>query len=146
VDAESIVAGWKRRLIALSENPGSGYQELLSPPDPVLPRAAVVFRFHQRRWFSYVLATGGFDSPTVQWDALLHEATHVATGFAAAVDAHLRDVERRTRERHERGGEIRTVRSARAQSTAAAPAPVRDEPSRNHVVDSPADLPGPLGH
>jgi hypothetical protein len=100
-------------------------QALLSPPDPALPRAAVVFRFHQRRWFSYVLATGGFDSPTVQWDALLHEATHVWAGFAAAVDAHLQDVERRNRERRERGGDVRTIRSASARSTVVAPAPER---------------------
>jgi hypothetical protein len=100
---------------------------LLSAPDPALPREAVVFRFHQHRWFTYVLATGAFDSPTVQWDALLHEATHVATGFAAAVDAHLQDVERRNRERQERGDDIRTMRSASAQSTTAVPAPVRGE-------------------
>jgi hypothetical protein len=192
VDAEGIVAGWQRRLVALAENPDFVYRdtpqelidreqarlttfagypevdvaaaeerlgvrfpavfrqyllemarspgdlfrgsdlarphqfarfrsdalELLTAADPALalPREAVVFLFHQGYSFTYVLATGGFDGPTVQWDELGHRPARVTAGFAELVDAELESSERLNRQRRESGGRVRTIRSAGAES------------------------------
>ena len=55
-----------------------------------LPREAVVLLFHQGYTFVYLLATGAFASPPMQWT----EPRQVAETFAEMVNAELRLMER----------------------------------------------------
>lgn len=64
-----------------------------SEPERTLPPEAVVFLSHQGYTFVYLLAAGGFDSPTMQWNEGERVPVQVAAGFADMVDAELRLME-----------------------------------------------------
>ena len=85
--------------------------ELLAETDPALtlPREAVVFLFHQGYTFVYLLATGAFDSPPMQWTETEREPRQVAETFAEMVNAELRLMETNNQACRETGGYYLTL-------------------------------------
>lgn len=85
--------------------------ELMAETDPALtlPPEGVVFLFHQGYTFVYLLATGGFDGPTMQWTETKREPRQTAATFADMVDAELRLAERNNRSFRENGGYYKTL-------------------------------------
>lgn len=74
-----------------------------------LPPEAIVYLFHQGYTFSYVLATGGFDGPAMQWTEAEPEPRQVAETFAEMVGAELCAMERNHATAHEEGGYYMTL-------------------------------------
>jgi hypothetical protein len=182
MDAASIVSDWKKRIIAMAENPPyvfrntpqnlidqhqrklttfSGYSETevaeaearlgvkfpkvfrtflreigRSPGDlfsgsdlagmtefeefrryalvmldssQTLAREAVVFMFHQGYIFGYLLGTGGFDGPVMEWIEDKPAPVQVAATFAELIDAQLNLMESNHKTSHERGGYYLTL-------------------------------------
>lgn len=85
--------------------------ELLAETDPslTLPPEAVVFLFHQGYIFGYLLARGGFDSPTFEWTGTHREPNQVAAGFAELVDNELGQMELAHAQMLQRGGYYMTL-------------------------------------
>jgi hypothetical protein len=85
--------------------------ELLAETDPALtlPREAVVFLFHQGYTFVYILATGVFDSPPMQWTETEREPRQIAETFAELVDTELRLMETNNQAHREMGGYYLTL-------------------------------------
>jgi SMI1 / KNR4 family (SUKH-1) len=85
--------------------------ELLGDTDPALtlPREAVVFLFHQGYTFVYLLATGAFDGPPMQWTETEREPRRVAETFAEMVNAELRLMETNNQAYREQGGYYLTL-------------------------------------
>jgi hypothetical protein len=84
---------------------------LLAETDPALtlPREAVVFLFHQGYTFTYLLAAGGFDGPTMQWTETEREPEQAAETFVDMIDAELRLMESNHAAAHEQGGSYLTL-------------------------------------
>jgi len=70
----------------------------------VLPREAVVFMTHQGYTFLYILGTGGFDGPVIQWVEGHREPRQVSDTFAKMVDSELRLMERNDESWRSQGG------------------------------------------
>jgi hypothetical protein len=85
--------------------------ELLAETDSglTLPPEAVVFLFHQGYTFVYLLGSGGFDSPPMQWTDTEREPRQVAATFAGMVDAELQLMESNNRSFREKGGYYLTL-------------------------------------
>jgi hypothetical protein len=85
--------------------------DLLAETDPALslPPNAVVFLSHQGYTFVYILATGGFDGPPMQWIEGERDPTQVAPTFAEMVDAELQLMETNARTAREEGGYYLTL-------------------------------------
>ena len=129
VKAESLVSGsfpavFREYLLQMGKSPGHLFlgsdlaaisefgqfrvdaEELLKETDQslTLPNEAVVFLFHQGYIFSYVLATGGFDSEPMQWAERQQQPTPLASTFAEFVDAELCLMEKVNQNSRESGG------------------------------------------
>jgi hypothetical protein len=110
MNAGSIIADWERRLIALAENPEYVFRDaprhlieqhyrrlttFVGYPEPEVAEAealapeSVVLLFHQGYTFVYLLAIGGFDSPTMQWTETQQEPQQMPATFAEMVDDEL---------------------------------------------------------
>ena len=89
----------------------AGALHLLAETDPglSLPREAVVFLLHQGYTFTYVLAVGGFDGPTMSWIETEREPRQVAATFTEMVNAELSQMETIDRELREGGGYYLTL-------------------------------------
>jgi hypothetical protein len=74
-----------------------------------LPREAVVFMFHQGYVFGYLLGTGGFDSPVLEWMEDKTAPVQVAATFGKLIDAQLNLMESNHRTSHEQGGHYLTL-------------------------------------
>jgi len=85
--------------------------KLLAETDPslTLPPEAVVFLFHQGYIFVYVIGSGGFDSPPMQWREKRREPCVSAATFAEMVDAELQLMESNNRVSREQGGYYMTL-------------------------------------
>jgi hypothetical protein len=80
-----------------------------SGADVPLPANAVVFLSHQGYTFAFLIADGSFDSAVHQYTEGDRQASVVAPGFAAFLDAELGLAEQVHRQAHERGGYYLTV-------------------------------------
>jgi hypothetical protein len=111
--------------------------ELLAETDPALtlPPDAVVFLFHQGYTFVYLLATGGFDAPPMQWVETEREPRQIAAGFADMVDAELQLMERNNATSREQGGYYLTLH-ANGRSTKSYPALVSGERPLDQISDA----------
>ena len=78
-------------------------------PTVTLPRDAVVFLFHERYMFLYIIAAAGFDGPVMQWNETHYEPRQIASTFAAMVQAELSLMEKNDSTRRERGGYYMTL-------------------------------------
>lgn len=85
--------------------------ELLAETDPALtlPKQAIVFLFHQGYSFIYILGSGGFDGPAMQWTESEREPTQAAKTFAEMVDSELRLMESNHATSHKQGGYYMTL-------------------------------------
>lgn len=85
--------------------------ELLAETDSrlSLPREAIVFLFHQGYQFSYLSATGGFDSPVMLWTESARQPQQIAANFAELVNAQLRLMESNNAVAREQGGYYMTL-------------------------------------
>jgi hypothetical protein len=85
--------------------------ELLAQTDPalILPHEAVVFLLHQGYTFVYLLGSGGFDAPTMQWTETERQPRQVAATFAGMVEAELELMESNNRSVREKGGYYMTL-------------------------------------
>ena len=73
-------------------------------PALALPPEAVVFLFHQGYAFMYLLGSGGFDNPSMQWMETEREPQQAAATFAEMVDAEFGLMESNNRSFRETGG------------------------------------------
>lgn len=80
--------------------------ELLAETDSTLklPPEAVVFLSHQGYTFVYIMASGGLDSPAMQWTETEREPEQVAATFAELVEAELELMEHNNKTSRESGG------------------------------------------